>query len=162
LIPKYFRWNVKRSNIPCHLSMRHLDCICSTCLSIFRKRHRGGLLAAEGACSYGWTGSLPRFFALVSYTSRKSPQANRNQVQLSRGGFWTREKFASSCFAGGCLLLAVVCDVTLRFYLSLLLGQTKRMKTYATREREREEGGEARIACSAHMQIRDVRISRRG
>lgn len=62
----------------------------------------GSSVVTEGACPYGWTGSLPRFFALVSYTSRKPPQANRNQVQLSRGGFWTREKSASSCSAGGC------------------------------------------------------------
>lgn len=138
--------------------MRHLDCICSTCLSIFRKRHRGGLLAAEGACPYGWTGSLPRFFALVSYTSRKPPQANRNQVQLSRGGFWTREKFASSCFAGSCLLLAVVCDVTLRFYLSLTWSNEENENILD--EGEREGGRGRRIACAARMQIRDIRVSK--
>jgi len=68
----------------------------------------GSSVVTEGACPYGWTGSLPRFFALVSYTSRKPPQANRNQVQLSRGGFWTREKSASSCSAGDCSFLSVV------------------------------------------------------
>jgi len=123
----------------------------------FRKRHRGGFLAAEGACSYGWTGSLPRFFALVSYTSRKPPQANRNQVQLSRGGFWTREKFASSCFAGGCLLLAVAWR---HVFTCRLLGQTRRTKTYEWRGKEREGGRGRRIACAARMQIRDVRVSK--
>lgn len=59
--------------------------ICSTCLSIFPEGKRG-TSRREG-------GLLP----LPYYVSKEDPSRptpNRNQVQLSRGGFWAREKCA--------------------------------------------------------------------
>lgn len=91
----------------------------------------------EGRCPYGWTFalSLSSFSSHVYALKEPPPRANRNQVQLSRDGFWAREKSRAAVPRCG-----VVCfqwrwrDVTIT--RRLLVGPTERRRR-RTRTRTR-------------------------
>lgn len=136
------------------------DCICSTCLSIFPEARGTGRKGEgrkegkmEGACPYGWTLSLSSCSSHVRFEG-EPPRADRNQVQLSRGGFWAREKSRAAVTPGW--FPSERRNVTSRHVYSSFT----RPKEAEDERNTCEEGG--RLIVPWRMQIRDVHVSSKG
>lgn len=133
-----------KRRFPCHPSTRYLDCICSTCLSIFPEAS-SGRAPHGGRCVPIWVDRISPSFLRprLLHLEEATPGEPESSSIVSR---WLLDawEICEQLFRRG--LLALRNSVTSRHVFTCrLLGQTRRMKTRAMKEREREEGARAHV-----------------